>query len=167
MLVPTGEGNKKMDIALPEIIATLHFYELQPGEFFRFYRAGKEGFGLCVSDGRNSRDAVLFAGDSPLPLPALVMGGLPDDKITHFPKAVLRADLASASDIDPRSVNGTIISDGATSYIRANQRDGNYCTFDLATGLAKHHKGAAIYFSRWYVTLTTDKNVETIFSFPP
>jgi hypothetical protein len=34
-----GKEIKKMDIALPEIIATLHFYELKPGEFFRFYRA--------------------------------------------------------------------------------------------------------------------------------
>jgi hypothetical protein len=157
----------KMDLALPGITATADFDELEPGEFFRFNRADKEGFGICVTNGRGSRDAVLFTGDSPMPLPALIEGGLPRDKITRFPKAVLRADLANASDTDPRSVNGTIITEGGTSYVRANLADGSSCTIDLASGLPKNHKSAAIYFSRWYVTLTTDKKVEKIFSFPP
>ncbi|WGR93508.1 hypothetical protein MTX26_27740 [Bradyrhizobium sp. ISRA443] len=151
-----------MDIDLPGV--GCGFDDLPLGGFF-MARRSEPVFGMCVTDG-HTKSAIVFSSEKHGRPVSLAVGGLPNDLIVSFPRAVMRGDLSSIA--DNQSVPGAIISAAGEFYMRAYLNLGDYYTFNVRSGALERPPAhaRALVFAGWRVGFLTDGKFDPIFTFP-
>jgi hypothetical protein len=140
------------------------------GGFFMFDLSSGGAFGICVAAADNTR-AVIALPTSASPqrqIGWLQTGGLHQTFI-HFPEAVLRPALSSATQAGSSAAGSVLICAGQKRFVRGYENRGyQYRTFNVETGLVEEVPSHdVVYFTQWSVGLLVDDRFEELYSYPP
>ncbi|MHC2623036.1 hypothetical protein ACVIW2_005068 [Bradyrhizobium huanghuaihaiense] len=146
------------------------FDKVPLGGFFHFDLRTGGSYGICVGIAENKRAALS------LPTPSskdrrfgwIQVGGLNHQTVIHFPEAVLRPVLTSATEAGS-TVGSVLICAGERKFIKGYEDHGMHQrTFDVETGMTAEITPLDIVnFAQWRVGKIVDGRFEELYCFPP